>query len=225
MNKPTDHEILRRLRLGNIKCLLRHRYGPTLPDDDAGREDLFELLLQVSLRIKAPTKVMRNFIQTWAPWMAEAEASEFIQRIERIPPNLRYRTAEHLGQRFNVTNAERERLRLWLIAPVDIDLAEWRKAKRRARSRLWMQRRRREAGVRSRTAYLAVSLSRQNPWKAEGISRRTWYRRQTQMAQMAQVRGPINSNKKVHTPVPPQRWGRARLEGGALLRYTDRCCT
>jgi len=126
VNKPTDHEILRRLRLGNIKCLLRHRYGPTLPDDDAGREDLFELLLQVSLRIKAPTKVMRNFIQTWAPWMAEAEASEFIQRIERIPPNLRYRTAEHLGHRFNVTNAERERLRLWLIAPVDIDLAEWR---------------------------------------------------------------------------------------------------
>jgi hypothetical protein len=29
-----------------------------------------------------------------------------------------------------------------------------------------------------RAAYLAASLSRLEPWRAEGISRRTWYRRQ-----------------------------------------------
>ena len=45
MNKQTDPELLfQTTALGNIKCLLRHRYGHTLPDDDAGREDLFELL-------------------------------------------------------------------------------------------------------------------------------------------------------------------------------------
>jgi len=38
-------EMLRRLRLGNLRTLFRHRYGPTLPDDDAGRAELRELLL------------------------------------------------------------------------------------------------------------------------------------------------------------------------------------
>ena len=34
-------EMIRRLRLGNLRNLLRHRCGPTLPDDDAGREYLY----------------------------------------------------------------------------------------------------------------------------------------------------------------------------------------
>jgi hypothetical protein len=37
-------EIIRRVRLGHLKRLLRQRYGFELPDDDAGREDL-ELVL------------------------------------------------------------------------------------------------------------------------------------------------------------------------------------
>jgi hypothetical protein len=78
MNNQTDPELLRRLLLGNIRCLLRHRYGATLPDDDAGREDLFEMLLQVSLRQKSPAKVMRNTIEVWAPWMDAAEAFELV---------------------------------------------------------------------------------------------------------------------------------------------------
>jgi hypothetical protein len=69
MTKQTDPEVLRRLRLGDLRRLLRHRYGPTLPDDDAGRDDLFELLLPVSLRPQSPSLVMRNVIETWAPWM------------------------------------------------------------------------------------------------------------------------------------------------------------
>ena len=42
-------EIIRRLRLGDLQKFLRFRYGHTLPDDDAGREDLHELLLPISL--------------------------------------------------------------------------------------------------------------------------------------------------------------------------------
>jgi hypothetical protein len=48
-----------------------------------------------------------------------------------------------------------------------------RKAKRRARDR----RRRRRAGCRTRKAWLAKSRTRQQPWKLEGVSRATWYRR------------------------------------------------
>jgi hypothetical protein len=196
MNNQTDPELLRRLLLGNIRCLLRHRYGATLPDDDAGREDLFEMLLQVSLRQKSPAKVMRNTIEVWAPWMDAAEAFELVQRIELLPLKLRYRTAKDLGQRFNVTNVERERFRLWQIAPVDMtdaDMAEWRKTRRTVRNRLRMQRKRRQAGTRSRPDYLASSKRRQKPWAAEGVSRATWYRRR-ETATVRQVRVPINSS-------------------------------
>jgi hypothetical protein len=40
---------MRRLRLGDLRKLLRARCGHTLPDNDAGREYLWELLLPTSL--------------------------------------------------------------------------------------------------------------------------------------------------------------------------------
>ena len=170
-------ETIRRLRLGDLKRLLRERYGATLPDDDAGRDDLVELLLPISLRVNSSAKVMRNIIETWAPWMEAAEAYFLLQRIETMPPALRHRTAQDLGQRLNLTNSERDRLRLWTIAAVDVDPHEARKTRRRKRQRRYRECKRREAGIRSRAAYLAASLSTQKPWAAEGIHRRTWERR------------------------------------------------
>jgi hypothetical protein len=41
--------MMRRLRLGKLRKLFRDRYGPTLADDDAGREDQHELLLPISI--------------------------------------------------------------------------------------------------------------------------------------------------------------------------------
>ena len=38
---------MRRLLIGDLRRIFRHRYGATLPDDDAGRDDL-ELLLRLS---------------------------------------------------------------------------------------------------------------------------------------------------------------------------------
>lgn len=54
-------ETMRRLRLGDVQKVLQHRYGHTLPDDDAGREDLRELLLPISLGPEAGRK-MENAI-------------------------------------------------------------------------------------------------------------------------------------------------------------------
>ena len=44
-----SNENVRRRRLGDLRRLFRYRYGPVLPDDDAGRADLHELLLPISL--------------------------------------------------------------------------------------------------------------------------------------------------------------------------------
>jgi hypothetical protein len=174
MSRPKS-EIMRRLRLGNLRTLLRARCGHTLPDDDAGREYLWDLLLPVSLSPEAECR-LRNTIETWAPWMDVKERFELVAQIERTPAYVRKVKPRTLGERLRVTAEERERLKLWTIIPFDLtakELADQREAKKRARDR----RRRRDAGSKPRTDYEAASINRAKPWLALGISRATWYRR------------------------------------------------
>jgi hypothetical protein len=187
--KLSKHEIMRRLRLGDLRRLLRDRcHGSVLPDDDAGREYLVELLLPISLgpneavkrshaiEIWGPTDRMRREIELWAPWMSEDEARELRLDINATPMWQRKPVARTLGERLQVTYAERARLQLRTIGPCDMTEAAMtlmRKQKRRQRERL----RRQSRGVESRAEYLAASLSQTKPWEQEGISRRTWERR------------------------------------------------
>lgn len=173
--RQTNAETLRRLRVGDIRGVLRARYGPILPDDDAGREDLRELLLPVSLAPFEASRKMRNMVEVLAPWMADTEATALIEDVIRTPIRYRCRTSTQIGEALQVCNAERERLRLWTIAPIDMsaeDMASQRKFKRRMRQKS----RRRKLGLVSREEFLASSLNAQKPWQAEGVSRATWYR-------------------------------------------------
>ena len=43
--------------------------GNVLPDDDAGRDDLWLLITNVSLAAAEPEKKMHHVIEMWAPWM------------------------------------------------------------------------------------------------------------------------------------------------------------
>ena len=165
-------ETVRRQRLGDLRRLFRHRYGPVLPDDDAGREDLIELLKPISLGPN-PMERMRHEIELVAPW---ASAAEIIHFVNQLPIWERKVKSASLGQSLRVTNADRELLRLWTILPVDMttgELAEQRKAKDRARK----IRKRREQGARPRAVYEAESKRRLEPWNAENVSKATWYRR------------------------------------------------
>jgi len=155
--------------------LFRDRWGYVLPDDDAGRGDLFELIMNISLAPAAVDKKMRCAIETWAPWIKTDEAQAMVDHINRLDIYERTPTARELGSRLRLTNAVRERLKLWPIAPfdrTDEDLVEQRKVRERNRR----ARKRREQGVRTRAAYLD-SLSGRRPWEAEGVSRSTWYGR------------------------------------------------
>jgi hypothetical protein len=55
--KNKGSNISRRLRLANLRKLFRDRNGPILPDDDAGREYLVELLLPISVGPHADIKM------------------------------------------------------------------------------------------------------------------------------------------------------------------------
>jgi hypothetical protein len=169
-------EMIRRLRLGDLRKLLRDRCGPTLPDDDAGHEYLYELLLPVSVGPNAEIK-MPNAIEVWAPWMSKQEAAQLIDQIKLTPIHQRKPNAKVLGQRLNLSYAQRQKLGIRTIAACDVTDAGMkliRKRKRRERERL----RRRLNGARSRAEYLAASLTKTKPWNLEGISRAKWYRRE-----------------------------------------------
>ena len=68
--KVLDGEKLRRLRYGCFIRLFRHRYGHHLPNDDAGTDDLWLLIQNVSLVPFDWERRVRNTIETWAPWMS-----------------------------------------------------------------------------------------------------------------------------------------------------------
>src|SRR6476661_1668515 len=151
-------EVVRRLRYGALIKLFRHRYGHEFPNDDAGRDDLFVLLCVVSLAPSATDKKIAHTIEMWAPWMSADEAEIYVEHLNRLTIYERMPAAKELGERLNLTNAERERLRLWPIKPVDMtveQLMEQRKFKRLEQQR----QRRREDGVKPRAAS-------ERPWEA-----------------------------------------------------------
>jgi hypothetical protein len=163
-------EMLRRQRLSNLRKLFRDRWGRELPDDDAGRGDLEELLIPISLGANADLK-MPCCIEVLAPWMPKAEAAALIDQVNQMPIYQRMVPAGPLGIRLNLTNAERERLRLWTIKPFDMteeQLEEQRKLKAKLRRAKYRKQ--------TRGEYLSNSISQTKPWLSEGISRRTWYR-------------------------------------------------
>src|SRR5262245_26026159 len=129
-------ERVRRLRKGNLVRLFNFRWGPELPDDQSGREDLLELLRVDALGPDAAVHMPKT-IGLYASWMEAAEATDLIEFMGLMQRKELWPTPKELGERQRLTNAERERLQLWSILPFDMtdaELAEQRKAKKRARA-------------------------------------------------------------------------------------------
>ena len=63
-------ERVRRLRYGHVLKLIRYRYGAAgVPDDEAGRPDLMELIWLASSAPAGANKKVRDCIELYAPWM------------------------------------------------------------------------------------------------------------------------------------------------------------
>jgi hypothetical protein len=146
-------ETVRRLRYGDVLKLIRYRYGANgVPDDDAGRPDLMELLYLASMAPAGAEKKIRNNIELYAPCV---EVEALIQHLSVTPHYQKVRTAEELGRLLHLTNAERERLKLWRIRPIDMTAEQLaQQTKERERTRRAAQRRKK--GIRTKEAYRAV---------------------------------------------------------------------
>lgn len=132
------------------------------------------------------------------------DASNLLARIEAYPRKWR---SETLGRLLRLTGEEWRVLRTRTIAPIDMSKAE-RRQDSQQRHKERQQIKRRKAGKKTRAEYLAGSLSKTQPWLAEGISRRTWERRRAvtqvcsnkdkyEQSQLATARGAAESQRKV----------------------------
>ena len=112
------------------------------------------LVTNVSLAAAKPKKKMAHVISLWAPWMPDDMASAYVEHVWGLDIYQRTQAAREIGELLRLTNAERERLKLWPFAPIDMtdeQLAEQPKVRERNRR----ARKRRERGVRTKEAYLA----------------------------------------------------------------------
>jgi hypothetical protein len=130
---------------------------------------------------------VKHIIETQAPWMDPEEAEALANHVNLLTDYEKNFNSRELGERVRLTNAERERLSLWPIKPHDMtdeQLAELRKAKSRHRRAI----KRREKGNRTKAAYMAELARRPKPWLGEGISQRTWQRREKEQCRDASAK-------------------------------------
>jgi hypothetical protein len=165
-----------RLRIGDLNKFFALRYGDRtyeFPNDDAGHQDL-EILVQHCM-VSSPHKVGMT-IKARAPWMEAPDVQALIDQIDAKPK--RYKSVQ-LGQMLNFTGKEWKMLRLRTISPVDMTPQE-RRQYSRAAYRDRVRAKKRQQGVVPRSEWLATNnTEKAKPWTALGISRRTWYRRST----------------------------------------------
>jgi hypothetical protein len=159
--------------IAHLRRLFADRYGRELPDNDAGRDCAWIIANCMAHRKSEAGYYIAMYLGRSASWMEEDERESLIERVLDKP--LRF-TADWLAQRLNVTEEERTRLGITTIGSIEKTSAERkaeRKERKRVRDRRNKEHQRRTEGRKPR----AQSLSKTQPWKAAGISRRAWYYR------------------------------------------------
>lgn len=160
------------LRLNDLAKLFRGRYGHVLPDDDAGRDDLAVAVNHLAC-LPHPQKPIDCWLEIWAPWLTVKERKAIVS--EALMNPMRWK-ADALAWRLRLTAADRAALGITTIGAIDENKAA-RKKRRKAQARKRMTAHRKANGSISRETYEDQSVEQAMPWIAEGISRRTWYRR------------------------------------------------
>jgi hypothetical protein len=158
------------VRLREVEAVFEDNYGGKfLPDDDAGREDLFIIAQHIREFGGDIVQHIVAFAAMWACWMPEAEALALADEVIAEP---RIWKADSLAKELGVTKKQRDRLGLTTIGAIDCTARQRKRIRRKQRIAADAARRL-AAGAKPH----AKSAERTRPWEAEDISRRTWYRR------------------------------------------------
>lgn len=125
------------LRLNDLNRLFRARYGVTLPDDDAGRDDMMVAVNHLT-SLRHPLERIDNWLALWCPWITLKERNA-IAGDAMIHPH--HWTADQLAWRLRLTDADRTALAITTIGAIDCSKRE-RTKRRKAKSKERTQRHR-----------------------------------------------------------------------------------
>jgi hypothetical protein len=155
------------LRINELEKIFTDRWGEhDLPNSPEGR-DAIAILCNHCALLKDLGRLYA-FVAARAWWMREDELAAIIERESANAPG----DAAGLGWRLGLTMEERNRLRIRTIRAIGMTDSQIKKLRKDAG---------RERSARARRADGATprdeSFSRTEPWKAFGVSRRTWERR------------------------------------------------
>lgn len=167
------------LRLNDLARLFRSRYGITLPNDDAGKDDLLVAVHHLAC-LPRPRQAIMHWLELWAPWMPVAEASKLAAEVIANPQRWK---ADALAWRLRLTMEQRTMLGITTIGSIDVNKSARTKL-RKQRDRQRQANQRRTKGIKPRKIYEQQSIAQTKPWEAQGISRATWYRRRETSARM-----------------------------------------
>lgn len=109
------------IRLKEVDRIAVHRFGHSYPEDERGRLFIRVWLAHAANLAHDATKRMDNFLDLRARWMSRAERSAAKEQAFR---ELETWSAADLGGILALNMAERTRLRIGSIAPIDCDAEE-----------------------------------------------------------------------------------------------------
>jgi hypothetical protein len=151
-----------------INVVIGHVFGASLPDDDFGRDVLYELLNQLALR-GASTDEMRDLALDLIPELDDDDSLDVL--IKKIGKG-RKRHADPIARALGVTYEMRTLLDLRTIGACDMTKRQ-RDAIQRQKEAFDKRWAREQAGAKPQ----AQSERRNKPWDLEGISESTYRRR------------------------------------------------
>jgi hypothetical protein len=169
-------------RTREIAMITVRRHGG-LPDTDDRNIYLEAAAQHLNPRDGDIAFALSNWARRLGTELPQDEIDRVVCEVKRNPRRYRART---LGEMLRVTYEERCALRLTTIRCYDVSWAECVRRSKKIRRQKEADKRRRN-GAKSH----ANSLSRRQPWIAEGISRRTWYYRQRAIAQIRDDRSSV----------------------------------
>jgi hypothetical protein len=193
------------VRICDLNCLFDDRYGAVLTDDDAGAEDAWIMANHLA-HLPQPERRIRDFLRQRASWYTASGTDWLIEKVMRRP--LKW-TADKLGQRLRLTDADRTRLGITTIGGFDFLKAK-RAQRRRKKKNDAKQLKRMKAGAKPH----ALSEARLKPWVERGWSESKYRRWKRQIASGDSNSGTaypkdimVETNHCQWTSAPPPKGG------------------
>jgi len=196
--------VTKKFNMPTMRRLEIERYARTI--DVADTDDFPHILIAWQWHninnSKDPAGALIEAAKRMHGTITEQQAEQIIEEANARP---KIRKADALGRYLGLTDKVRTALEITTIGSLDLSKRQ-RALRKRERSRARKEMKRRAAGQKSRVEFLATAKSQRQPWKAEGISRRTWYRRRG----VAQVRPHPPLSPCGTGPAPPDSLKRSR---------------